>query len=110
MGKKRMRVLTLSAFAVVLGVVGILASIAIPSYVRMKRHAHFENLLESVRSYQEEIPNWLRTSGSNRDADLEARTDGRGGEAKVVVADEKRMAGQNRDGTKALPNVQPGAK
>jgi Tfp pilus assembly major pilin PilA len=108
MANKRVRLLTLSEFAVVLGVAGILASIAIPSYVRMKSHSRFENLLESVRSCQEEIPQWLRTSVSNGGAESDAGADGRGIGTKMVAADEKRISGQDREGTKTLHNVQTG--
>ena len=103
MGKKRTRFLTLSEFAVMIGVAGILASIAIPSYVRMKNNARFESLMKSVRSCQEEVPEWLRTSVANGTAGSDARINGKSVGTKVVVADENRINGQQEGGDPSLP-------
>jgi Tfp pilus assembly major pilin PilA len=62
MGRKRSKGIRLSEFVVLLGVTGILASIAIPTYVDIQRRARIERLLESARSCREELPRWLSAS------------------------------------------------
>ena len=74
MGRKRTGVLTFSEFAVILGVMGIFASIAIPSYIRIQRSSRIEHLLESARSCGEDLSLWLSTPVSNKP--LESDTGG----------------------------------
>ena len=65
MGRKRIKGIRLSEFAVLLGVMGILASIAIPTYVDIQRRSRIEHLLASARSCREELPGWLSNSVSS---------------------------------------------
>ena len=65
MGRKRIKGIRLSEFAVLLGVMGILASIAIPTYVDLQRRSRIEHLLATARSCREELPGWLSNSVSS---------------------------------------------
>jgi Tfp pilus assembly major pilin PilA len=77
MGRKRSKGIRLSEFVVLLGVTGILASIAIPTYVDIQRRSRIEHLLASARLCSEELPRWLSASVakaptvSNSDAPME---------------------------------------
>jgi Tfp pilus assembly major pilin PilA len=64
MAGKRIKGIRLSEFVVLLGVMGILASIAIPTYVDIQRRSRIEHLLASARSCREELPGWLSNSVS----------------------------------------------
>ena len=66
MGRKRFAVLTFSEFVVTLGVMGILASIAIPSYISIQRTSRIEHLLESARSCADDLTLWLSTPVSKQ--------------------------------------------
>ena len=90
MGRKRIGVLTSSEFGVILCVMGIFASIAIPSYIRIQRSARIEHLLESARSCVDDLSLWLSTPVSNEP--LESDTGGEGsGEAGAGAPDPRRV-------------------
>ncbi len=76
MGRKRTAVLTFSEFVVILGVVGIIASLAIPAYIHAQRASRIERLLESARLCREDLSLWLSTPVSNEP--LEQGTGGEG--------------------------------
>ncbi len=90
MGEDRRRLLTLSEIGVVIGVFGILISIAVPSYMRMKSHSRMERLLESVASCQEEMPRWFDASVLKTGVGPKAGTGIDHSGAEVVVTDEIR--------------------
>lgn len=65
MARKRIALLTFSEFVVILGVMGVFASIAIPSYIRIQKSSRIEHLLESARLCGEDLSLWLSTPISN---------------------------------------------
>jgi Tfp pilus assembly major pilin PilA len=103
MDKHRTRLLTLSELAVMLGVAGILASIAIPSYVRMKNHSRFEELVDSVKSYQEDMPVWLQTSVTKGGPGPEAGVEDKNLRTKVVAAEPSKITGHQLQGAQGPP-------
>ena len=88
MGRKRIAVLTFSEFVVILGVMGIFASLVIPSYIHIQRTSRIEHLLESARLCQEDLSLWLSTPVSNEP--LEPGTGGEGGGEAVAGAPDPR--------------------
>ena len=86
MGRKRIKGIRLSEFVVLLGVTGILASIAIPTYVDLQRRSRIDHLLTSARSCREDLSHWLSNSVSKEPR--ESDTGGEGsGEARARALD-----------------------
>lgn len=59
MRRRGIRVIEIATVAAVLG---ILASLAIPSFLRIQARSRVQSLLESARSCRQELPAWLSTS------------------------------------------------
>jgi hypothetical protein len=78
MGRKRIAVLTFSEFVVILGVMGIFASLAIPSYIHIQRTSRIEHLLESARLCEQDLSLWLSTPVSNEPLESDAGGEGSG--------------------------------
>lgn len=59
MRRKGIRIIEIATVAAVLG---ILVSLAIPSFLRIQARSRVDSLLESARSCREELPRWLSNS------------------------------------------------
>jgi hypothetical protein len=100
--RKRIKGLTLSEFFVILGVIGIFASIVMPSYIRFQSSCRIEQLLESARSCGEDLSLWLSTPISKEPLESVGAT--------VAVTDEDRNGEVAYDGILAVYNVEPGTR
>ena len=78
MGRKRIKGIRLSEFVVLLGVTGILASIAIPTYVDLQRRSRIDHLLTSARSCREELSRWLSNTVSKEPRESDTGGEGSG--------------------------------
>ena len=78
MGRKRIAVLTFSEFVVILGVMGIFASLAIPSYICIQRNSRIEHLMESARACVDDLALWLSTPVSKEPLESDAGGEGSG--------------------------------
>ncbi len=78
MGRKRIKDIRLSEFVVILGVMGIFASILIPSYICVQRTSRIEHLMESARLCAGDLSLWLSTPVSNEPLESDAGGEGSG--------------------------------
>ena len=77
MGRKRIRLIDIATACAVLG---IFASLAIPSYLQMQARGRVDRLIESARSCGQELSGWISSSaatdltdsGAGDEADIEA--------------------------------------
>jgi len=74
-GRKGIRIIEI---ATIFAVLGILASLAIPSLFRMQARSRVDRLLASARSCREELPRWLSTTVSHEPQEADAGGEGSG--------------------------------
>lgn len=62
--------------ATVCAVLGILASLAIPSILQMQARSRLERLMAAARSCQEDLPHWIAASAPNQAVASDAEREG----------------------------------